>query len=171
MLDFKTTLLENAKKRFQVYFEDEDLILATFLDYRFKSLLMFSEEERNKIIKKIKLKMKIAQNNEKIQQIKPIHQKGFYNSSLDASYETEFKVYYSMEIMNTSMNPLQFYQMNKNFPTLFALAEKQFCIPATSTTSERAFSTMGRIVTKIRCKMNPETAGNLLFLKENTNFW
>jgi hypothetical protein len=33
IVNFKNTLLANLKKRFQVYFEDEELIVSTFLDY------------------------------------------------------------------------------------------------------------------------------------------
>eukprot|EP01080_Neovahlkampfia_damariscottae_P002622 gene2622-3819_t len=36
--------------------------------------------------------------------------------------------------------------------------------------SERGFSSMGRIVAKLRSKTHPETAGGLLFLKKTLNF-
>jgi hypothetical protein len=89
----------------------------------------------------------------------------------DLNVETKFKLYYNMEIMDLSITPLVFYQNHSRFSALFTMSERLFSIPATSTSSERAFSTMGRIVTKIRCKIHPETAGNLLFLKENNDFW
>jgi DNA-directed RNA polymerase subunit H (RpoH/RPB5) len=80
IVNFKETLLANLKKRFQVYFEDEELIVSTFLDYRFKSLAMFSEEEKSKIFKKIKLKMKNLPKKDVTLEIKkkmPIYQNMF----------------------------------------------------------------------------------------------
>ena len=57
------------------------------------------------------------------------------------------------------------------WPTLAKLACELASIPASSTPSERAFSGMGRIITKLRNRIAPETAGMLLFMKSNTNLW
>ena len=51
------------------------------------------------------------------------------------------------------------------------LAVSILCTPASSTPSERGFSTMGRIITKLRNRIHPDTAGTLIFLKENNELW
>jgi len=41
------------------------------------------------------------------------------------------------------------------------------CIPATSTPSERCFSTAGLTVTEKRANLDPDTIEKLIFIKEN----
>jgi len=45
------------------------------------------------------------------------------------------------------------------------LAQKIFAIPATSTSSERVFSTCGRILTEKRCRLSTASLEKLVFLK------
>ncbi|KAE8737430.1 hypothetical protein FOCC_FOCC017106 [Frankliniella occidentalis] len=56
------------------------------------------------------------------------------------------------------------------YPRLAALARKYLCVPATSTASERLFSTGGNIVTDTRNCLGGEPSENLIFLSSNKNF-
>lgn len=57
------------------------------------------------------------------------------------------------------------------YPHLAALAKKLLSIPATSTTSERLFSTAGNVITSKRNRINPERAEQLIFLNRNLDDW
>jgi P2-related tail formation protein len=88
--------------------------------------------------------------------------------------EDEFIRYkrYVMEPNESKMDPLEWWRRNKvRFPHLFELAMDQLQVPASSTASERAFSQMGRLITKIRSNLKPETAGMLHILKSNGDLW
>ena len=50
------------------------------------------------------------------------------------------------------------------FPTLFELAMKYLCIPATSAPSERVFSVASKIISKFRNRLSPDIAGSILFI-------
>ena len=50
------------------------------------------------------------------------------------------------------------------FPTLFQLAMKYLCIPATSAPSERVFSVASKIISKFRNRLSPDIAGSILFI-------
>jgi hypothetical protein len=53
------------------------------------------------------------------------------------------------------------------FPILARLARKILCIPASSASSERVFSSAGNIVTSRRQNLDPEMVEKLVYLKEN----
>ena len=64
-------------------------------------------------------------------------------------------------------SPLKkFWYINKErFPILYTLALKYMCIPATSAPSERVFSVASKILTKFRNRLDPDTAGSILFIQ------
>lgn len=65
-------------------------------------------------------------------------------------------------------NPLMWWKDNcDRFPIIAKIARRTLCIPATSAPSERAFSVAGLTISKMRSRLNPETASCLIFLKEN----
>ena len=65
-------------------------------------------------------------------------------------------------------NPLNWWSQNAvHFPMLSCLARKYLCVPATSTPSERVFSTTGNLVSKKRSMLSPETVDKLVFLHAN----
>ena len=53
------------------------------------------------------------------------------------------------------------------FPRLAEIARRLLCVPASSTASERLFSTAGSTVSKIRNSLKPENVDALLFLNKN----
>lgn len=65
---------------------------------------------------------------------------------------------------------LTYWRLNqKKLPKMAQLARKLLAIPATSTPSERIFSTCGVLLTDRRCRMNTSTLEMLIFLKYNMN--
>jgi len=65
-------------------------------------------------------------------------------------------------------DPLSWWKENcHRFPRIWALAAKYLCVPATSVSSERVFSTAGLVVNRLRSRLSPEHVDMLLFLRKN----
>ena len=64
---------------------------------------------------------------------------------------------------------LEFWRANKyKFPLLAQAAKKWLCVPASSASSERAFSAMGGIIVSYkRTKLQPEQVEKLLYIQQN----
>ena len=58
-------------------------------------------------------------------------------------------------------------QRRPQFLTLWRLARKFLCVPATSTQAERVFSWMGFLLNKRRLSLSGESVSMQLFLKDN----
>ena len=87
----------------------------------------------------------------------------------EESVENEVRTYLSESAIRRSEDPLNWWKLNQpRFPRLSVLAKKYLCIPATSTASERAFSTAGIIVDKKRCSLSPEMVNIMVFLHKNS---
>lgn len=68
---------------------------------------------------------------------------------------------------NNHHNPLVWWKNNdKAYPHLAVLARRILCIPATSASSERVFSTAGATVTNERSRLAPENVANCVFLHD-----
>ena len=66
-------------------------------------------------------------------------------------------------------NPLVFWKANqKNLPLLSKLARMIHCIPATTASVEREFSTGGLVMSERRSSINPQNVNNILFLRAVT---
>ena len=67
-----------------------------------------------------------------------------------------------------SEDPLSWWRTNEiMYPLLSKLGKRYFCIPATSVSAERVFSTAGDIVTAQRSTLTAEHVDQLLFLHKN----
>lgn len=65
----------------------------------------------------------------------------------------------------TDRNVLQWWQSHeKDFPRLHQVARKILCIPASSASSERAFSSANRVLEERRCNLKGENIDAILFL-------
>ena len=65
-----------------------------------------------------------------------------------------------------------FWELKKDlYPTLFELAKKYLCIPATSAPSERVFSVASKIISKFRNRLHHDTVGSILFVHGNLEWY
>lgn len=84
------------------------------------------------------------------------------------SIEMELNSYLQTVEVDGETNPLEWWRQHEaNFPRVASLAKKYLCIPATSSPSERAFSTSGNIITCRRSALKPETVDQLVFFAHN----
>ena len=84
--------------------------------------------------------------------------------------EQEFTCYVQCPDAGKDENILTWWYKNKNtFPTLSKFARKYLAIPASSTKSERAFSTGGNVVTAKRNRLDPDMVEQLVVCHENVS--
>jgi len=63
---------------------------------------------------------------------------------------------------------MEFWKDNRALlPQLFKVACRILCVPASSSASERVFSTAGRLLEKRRTNLSPDSTNSLLFLHSN----
>ncbi|KAL4006671.1 tripartite motif-containing protein 66 [Sarotherodon galilaeus] len=85
-----------------------------------------------------------------------------------ASIELELSMYLQTPGPDSETDPLERWKQHEtNFPLVARLARKYLCIPATSSSSERAFSASGNIITCKRSCLKPNTVDQLVFLALN----
>ena len=71
--------------------------------------------------------------------------------SLEQAVEAELSSYLVSPVQDSEGSPLDWWREHQvHFPTLSKVAKKYLCIPATSSPSERVFSSGGNIVTCLR---------------------
>jgi len=69
-------------------------------------------------------------------------------------------------------DPLQWWKQNEHlFPNLAQLAKVYLSVQATSAPSERVFSAASRIINAKRVNRNAETAGKLLYVSRNWEWY
>ena len=78
------------------------------------------------------------------------------------------RAYLSDKVPSRESSPLQWWKINSlRYSVLVPLVQKYFCVPATSTPSERIFSCAGVIANRLRSSLNPEHLNMLVFLNKN----
>ena len=71
-------------------------------------------------------------------------------------------------MLDAEEEPLPWWKRNeKKYPMLAIMARKYLCVCATSSASERLFSSSGQIVTSLRAHLNPNKVEMLVFLSNN----
>lgn len=88
--------------------------------------------------------------------------------SIAEKAKKEVQVYRSFPAVLSSVDPiLWWWQKRDQMPMLANLAKKYLCVQASSTPSERVFSTAGDTVSVERARLLPERVDMLIFLKKN----
>ncbi|XP_051805338.1 E3 SUMO-protein ligase ZBED1-like isoform X1 [Acanthochromis polyacanthus] len=88
--------------------------------------------------------------------------------SIQQAVEAELSSYLVSPLQDSEENPLDWWrQHHAHFPTLSKVAKKYLCVPATSSPSERVFSSGGNVVTCLRSCLKPEMVNMLVFLSKN----
>ena len=93
---------------------------------------------------------------------------GEEEETADNTIEDELAQYFTDKVAAHDCHPLRWWEQNEfRFPNLAKVARSILCIPATSTSSERLFSTAGLTVTKLRNCLKPEKVDAPIFLKNS----
>ena len=88
--------------------------------------------------------------------------------SPEQRFQEEVERYKVSARLDFEENPLSWWKVNYlELPTLSQLARKYLCICATSSSSERLFSTAGNIATPLRSHLTPDKVKMLTFLLKN----
>lgn len=86
----------------------------------------------------------------------------------DAIAEEEINLYCKYPAVPLSEDPLDWWHRHKGtFPLLSRLAKRYLCIPGTSVSAERVFSTAGDVITAKRSTLKPDHVDQLVFLQKN----
>ena len=81
---------------------------------------------------------------------------------------SQVEEYLKCNIIDPETNPLKWWSAHEvDFPVISKLARKYLCICASSSPSERVFSTSGHIVSKKRNALKPDKVNMLVFLAKN----
>ncbi|KAI4819180.1 hypothetical protein KUCAC02_004449 [Chaenocephalus aceratus] len=76
--------------------------------------------------------------------------------------------YKEADLLEVKEDPLVWWKEHQyEYPLLSHLAKRYLCIPGTSVSSERVFSTAGDIVTAQRCALLPDHVDQIIFLNKN----
>ena len=93
------------------------------------------------------------------------------DESENSNASDELSRYFTEKVAPRNSNPLDWWKQNEfRFKRLAKLAKEILGIPATSTASERLFSTAGLTVTKLRNSLKPDNVDALVFLNKNFDF-
>ena len=162
------------------------LVLTSALDPRFRQLIFIKlndfkkEELKEKIVEYMeKFKKELKDQNEASQMsTEPPEKKkksaldvllGPEQTSSVSSVTDELTQYLSETPSPRNHSPLLWWKINaERFPNLAPVARVLLSIPATSTPSERVFSTAGNTVTKLRSCLKPKNVDALIFLNINS---
>ena len=88
--------------------------------------------------------------------------------SLEEKVKREIDAYEKLPRADVELDPLKWWRVHAStYPVLAMLAKKYLCIPASSSASERVFSTSGNIVSKKRSCLKPHKVNMLVFLAHN----
>lgn len=182
--------LKLMESKFQLSDEHE---IAVFLSPKFKSLKMLSENYEARIHQNIELKLSQIELEENSEPSNILPQERDIPKNLSGStpfsewedaendsehfknvprYKKELEEYKQkyFEFDAKGDNVLTFWKNQMfNFPYLSMLANQIFAIPASSASSERSFSTAGRVVEERRSCLSGSTVDEILFLNNHFN--
>ena len=84
----------------------------------------------------------------------------------------ELKRYKRMRVIHPKADPLEWWRKKKEaFPNVAAQARKFLAVQATSAPTERIFSRAQRIISQLRCSLDPAMASKLLYAGENLEWY
>ena len=148
-------------------------LLASALDPRFKKLNFLSPQQRdtlfNELEERLPLGITNVENEPPAKKRKISALSSLIGKKPTVSHvSTELEQYKGLPEEDEDCDPLNWWKVrSKTMPNLGKLAKSYLATPATSTPAERVFSHMGLIITKLRNRLSPSTAGAILFLKQN----
>jgi hypothetical protein len=174
------SLQSSIEKRLSKYEKDEDYIIATVLDPRFKLTWCKNEAMREEHYANISAKM----NNfvELSEEKSPPQKKAKISTSTIFNFipqtptrqrhtsgkQSELDQYLSEVCESSESNPLHFWSLHtESLPKLSKMAETYLALPASSAPVERLFSIAGKVFRPERCSLTDSNFEALMFLKCN----
>ena len=135
-------------------------LLASTLDPRFRNLKFLSNELKREVkLELLRLTTSVLESTQSVE-VQPSCKKtktafdillGEEEESSDNNCKAEVNQYFAEKVATRETDPLQWWKLNEfRFKTLAKVASSILCVPATSTPSERLFSTAGLTVTNLR---------------------
>lgn len=83
-------------------------------------------------------------------------------------YTLSFRYFGHPRPASPDVDVLQWWKTNENvFPLLAQMARQILAVPASSSSSERMFSTAGQVLSDLRQNMTPGLTSKLVFIKKN----
>ena len=173
---FKTQVSNALKRRWGLDELDAGQIplLVTAVDPRFHNLKFVNEKLKSEVkLELLRLAISIFESTQSDREARPSCKKaktafdillGEEEESTDNCCEAELNKYFAEKVATRDTDPLQWWNMNEfRFKTLAQVARSILCVPATSTASERLFSTAGLTVTNLRSCLKPDNVDAFVF--------
>ena len=177
---FKTQVSSALKRRWGIDELDASQIpmLATAVDPRFCNLKFLHEKLKSEVkLELLRLATAFFESTQSDGEARPSCKKtktafdillGEEEEVTDNSCEAELNQYFAEKVATRDTDPLQWWSMNEfRFKTLAQVARSILCVLATSTASERLFSTAGLAVTNLRSCLKPDNVDAFVFLNKN----
>lgn len=150
--------------------------VATVLNPRMKRLRRMNNSERDEIYEKIDTLIKNEVSAPTVTQSK-LPQRNKKRTSLDdfmdsddettdSLFEIEFSKYLKYQVSDDTTDLRKWWFNHRNvFPALFKIFMRISSIPASSSPSERTFSTTGAIITDRRSALLPKSVENIMLVR------
>ena len=178
---FKTNVTSALKRRWELdkLNRGEVTLPATAVDPRFCNLKFLDEKFKHELkLELLRLASSVSEFTHSVE-VQPQCKKkktvtaiditlGEEEESSETNCESEVNQYFAEKVAVRDTNPLEWWKLNEfRFNTLAKVARSILCVPATSTASERLFSTAGLTVTNLRSCLKPENVDAFVFLNKN----
>lgn len=184
--ELRTTL----EKRFETTFVDNNYVLATMVDPRFKTKFGRNYGRTALVDELCRLKSSSVEAEVTTMENTPtqeasrssgphqdlwscfdeiVAEKSSNSSScIDQDVEVEVNAFLALPLQPLQTCPYVWWQARKHvYPNIFKVALKYLSPPSSSVYSERVFSEAGNISSEKRCRLAPHKADNILFLHHN----
>ena len=173
----KSRIATELRSRFNL--DSDEIIhtpfaLASFLDPRFKNMSFLPDQQRQEVASVLHSLASSSSTGLVQVTLNPTALDFLLGADDQESKEntptgTSEVQRYMLELqINRNEDPLKWWYNNESrYPCLSLIAKKYLCIPATSASSERVFSTSGNIVTHKRSTLTSENVQSLVFLNYN----
>lgn len=183
------SLLEVIDRRLSVYESNRTAAKATLLDPRFKKKGFGVDSNADNAVKFVieELAQYLAQHRPAEEENRPTAPTAqtstddnydeiwdFFDKKVSEAVSTQtpissasmvVKQYLDLPYLDRKQNPIEFWEQRKHiFPTLYRIAFKYLCIPASSVPSERLFSKAGLVTNQRRNRLKPKKLDQILFL-------